>query len=170
MANFGLHGKREETAVIQKGEHAPDFTLESTAGSFTLSSLQGERHALIIFYPRDNTPGCNRQLSAARDAAAEYASRGVQVVAVNPGSLESHQRWAEKNQFGFPICVDEGQKVAASYGVQKPGGGIQRTVVLVNKQGVVTWVQEGLPSTEEILQAIDALAKDDPDSTRLSSS
>lgn len=43
--------------MIQKGEHAPDFTLDSTEGSFTLSTLQGERHALIIFYPKDNTPG-----------------------------------------------------------------------------------------------------------------
>lgn len=92
------------------------------------------------------------------------------MVAVNPGSLESHQKWAEKNTFGFPICVDEGKKVAAAYGVLKPEGGIQRTVVLVNMQGVVTWAQEGVPSTEEILQAIDAMAQDDPDSTRLSSS
>jgi predicted transcriptional regulator len=60
--------------------------------------------------------------------------------------------------------------VAAAYGVLKPEGGIQRTVVLVNKQGVVTWVQEGMPSTEEILQAVEAMSKDDPDSTRLSSS
>jgi len=57
MANFGTTREREENAMIQKGEHAPDFTLDSTEGSFTLSTLQGERHALIIFYPKDNTPG-----------------------------------------------------------------------------------------------------------------
>lgn len=43
--------------MIRVGEDAPDFTLESTKGSFTLSSLQGQRHALLIFYPKDNTPG-----------------------------------------------------------------------------------------------------------------
>lgn len=43
--------------MIHVGEHAPDFTLESTEGSFTLSSLQGHKHALIIFYPKDNTGG-----------------------------------------------------------------------------------------------------------------
>lgn len=92
------------------------------------------------------------------------------MVAVNPGSLASHTRWAEEFGFQFPICVDEEKKVAAAYGVLKPEGSIQRTVVLVNRQGVVTWVQEGMPSTEEVLQAVDAMAKDDPDSTRLSSS
>jgi len=143
--------------MIQPGEIAPDFTLESTEGPFTLSALRGEKRALIIFYPKDNTPGCNRQLAAARDALDEYAARGVQVVAVNPGSLASHQRWAEKNRFGFPVCVDEGRKVAAAYGALKPEGGIQRTVFLVDRSGVVRWAQQGMPSTEAILAAVDAL-------------
>ncbi len=92
------------------------------------------------------------------------------MVAVNPGSLNSHTNWAEKFGFDFPVCVDSGKKVAAAYGVLNALGGISRTVVLVNKQGVVTWVMAGMPSTEEILKAVDALGKDDPDSTRLSSS
>ncbi len=143
--------------MIQPGEMAPDFTLESTEGPFTLSALRGLKRALIIFYPRDNTPGCNRQLAAARDALDRYAARDVQVVAVNPGSLASHQRWAEKNQFNFPICVDEGKRVATAYGALKPSGGIQRTVFLVDRSGVVRWAQQGMPSTEEILAAVDAL-------------
>jgi predicted transcriptional regulator len=60
--------------------------------------------------------------------------------------------------------------VAAAYGALKPEGGIQRCVLVVNQQGRVTWSQQGMPSTEEILTAIDAMASDDPDSTRLSSS
>jgi hypothetical protein len=43
--------------MIHAGEQAPDFTLESTKGSFILSSLQGLQHAVLIFYPKDNTPG-----------------------------------------------------------------------------------------------------------------
>ncbi len=92
------------------------------------------------------------------------------MVAVNPGSLASHQRWAEKMGFDFPICVDEGKKVAAAYGALKDSGGIQRCVIVINKQGKVTWSQEGMPATEEILAALDAQATDDPDHTRLSSS
>jgi hypothetical protein len=45
------------TYMIQPGEHAPDFTLESTQGPFILSSLKSEKHAVLIFYPKDNTPG-----------------------------------------------------------------------------------------------------------------
>lgn len=143
--------------MIQPGELAPDFTLESTQGRFTLSAFRGHQRALLIFYPRDNTPGCTRQLCAARDAGLSYAARGVRVVAVNPGSLASHRRWAENNGFEFPICADEGKAVAAAYGVLGPLGQIQRTVFLVDRQGVVRWVQPGNPSTTEILAAVSAL-------------
>lgn len=92
------------------------------------------------------------------------------MVAVNPGSLESHRSWEAQFGFGFPICTDEGSKVAAAYGAQKPEGGIQRTVFVINQQGRITWARQGMPSTQETLDALDQLKADDPDSTRLSSS
>jgi peroxiredoxin len=68
-----------------------------------------------MFYPKDNTPGCQQQLSAARDAASEYARRNTQPVAINPGTLESHQEWADHEGFDFPLCVDENKQVAEAY-------------------------------------------------------
>jgi hypothetical protein len=50
-------GRKELPLMIQTGEQAPDFTLESTQGSFTLSSLKGEKNVVLIFYPKNNTPG-----------------------------------------------------------------------------------------------------------------
>lgn len=94
----------------------------------------------------------------------------MQVVAVNPGSVASHENWAEKFGFTFPICADPEKHVAAAFGALKPEGGIARSVILVNKQGVVTWAEAGSPSTEAILAAVDQMTHDDPDSTRLSSS
>ncbi len=43
--------------MIAVGELAPDFTLESTKGTFTLSALRGSQYGVIIFYPADDTPG-----------------------------------------------------------------------------------------------------------------
>lgn len=79
------------------------------------------------------------------------------MVAVNPGSLPSHAKWDQEFCFSFPICVDEGKKVAASYGALKPEGGVQRTVFLVDKQGNIAWAQQGMPETSEILAAIETL-------------
>lgn len=43
--------------MINVREMAPDFTLESTQGSFTLAGERGVHHVVLIFYPKDNTPG-----------------------------------------------------------------------------------------------------------------
>lgn len=79
------------------------------------------------------------------------------VVAVNPGSLQSHSKWAENAGFQMPICVDVDKKVASAYGSLKAEGGIQRSVTVIDKKGRVAWVQEGLPDTSDILAAIDAI-------------
>jgi peroxiredoxin len=43
--------------MIQPGVMAPDFTLESTQGSITLSQFRNAKNVVLIFYPKDNTPG-----------------------------------------------------------------------------------------------------------------
>lgn len=44
--------------MLSVGSEAPDFTLPATqAGQVTLSSWRGRNHVVLIFYPKDNTPG-----------------------------------------------------------------------------------------------------------------
>jgi len=43
--------------MITAGTVAPDFTLESTTGTFSLSAYKGSKNLVVIFYPKDNTPG-----------------------------------------------------------------------------------------------------------------
>ncbi len=145
--------------MLAVGRRAPGFTLPATGvGTVRLEDYLGRRHLVIIFYPKDNTPGCNRQLSAARDAAAEFARRGASVLAINPGSLASHERWAEKFGFGFPVASDADRAVCRAYDVLKEDGrGVQRTVYIVDADGFIRYARSGMPSTEELLAALDAL-------------
>ena len=75
-------------------------------------------------------------------------------MAVNPGTLASHTKWSEQFAFPFPIAVDQDKQVAAAYGAVNMLGNIKRTVVVVNKDGKVAWIKEGMPETGEILSAI----------------
>ncbi len=80
------------------------------------------------------------------------------MVGVNPGSLKSHENWSEKFGFEFPIAVDADRSVAAAYGALKENGmSIQRSVFIVDKQGIVRYAKQGMPSTEELLAALDAI-------------
>ena len=47
--------------MIEEGEPAPDFELESDAGeTVKLSALRG-KPVVLYFYPKDDTPGCTTQ-------------------------------------------------------------------------------------------------------------
>jgi len=79
------------------------------------------------------------------------------VVAVNPGTLDSHIAWSAEFGFEFPICVDADKQVATAYGAIKPdSGGIQRCVFIVDRHGAVIWSQLGAPETVEILSVLDS--------------
>ena len=44
--------------ALSAGDAAPDFTLPSThAGEVTLSSYQGVKNVVLVFYPMNGTPG-----------------------------------------------------------------------------------------------------------------
>lgn len=80
------------------------------------------------------------------------------MLAVNPGSLASHQRWSERFGFGFPIASDEDRSVCRAYDVLKEDGrGVQRTVYVVDREGVIRYARAGMPGTEELLAALDAI-------------
>ena len=77
------------------------------------------------------------------------------VFGVNPGSMKSHQRFSDKHDFPFSLLVDPGGEVGQAYGartLQKIAP--LRTVVGIDKRGVVIYYQRGMPSTDEILEGI----------------
>ncbi len=82
----------------------------------------------------------------------QYHQAGVQPFGVNPAGTESHQKYAAKMKFNFPLLSDPGLKVSSQYGATKLAGlGIQRSVVLVGQDGKVRFAARGAPGAEEIL-------------------
>ena len=90
------------------GTPAPDFTLLDEAGhSVTLSKLRG-KNVVLVFYPGDDTPGCNKQLCDFRDHWKEARERGTVVFGVNPQSAGSHTKFRGKFKFPFPLAGGPG--------------------------------------------------------------
>lgn len=124
---------RQRAAV---GEQAPDFTLEGTHGSFTLSEHRGER-VVLLFYPGDDTPVCTRQFCSYRDDADAFAALGATAVGISTKSVESKRAFTDKHGLTVPLLADPGGRVAHSYGAFSRLRGVKRAVVIVDEQGVV---------------------------------
>jgi peroxiredoxin Q/BCP len=127
------------------GDLAPDFTLASTAGHVTLSERLRERAVLLVFYPGDDTPVCTAQLCDYRDHLEEFAELGVDVIAVNPQNLESHERFRAKHRLPFPICSDPDRSVCRAYGAVGLLGMTKRALVLIAQDGLILWRRTDLP-------------------------
>ncbi|MCA9806617.1 MAG: peroxiredoxin [Cyanobacteria bacterium HKST-UBA06] len=144
-----------EAQALTVGTPAPDFNhVVATGGTpVSLSDYRGQ-YLVMVFYPKDATPGCTRQLCALRDDLAVLNGMDTQVIAVNPGSLESHERFVANQGYNFPILVDADKAISQAYGALKPEGGIQRTVYVVGPEGSIVYAEQGLPDDSVIMDAI----------------
>lgn len=62
---------------------------------------------------------------------------GAQVFGISVQSVESHKRFADKENLNFPLLADLGGKVAKKYGVLKPTGVAERVTFLIDSDGVI---------------------------------
>lgn len=143
------------------GDAAPDFTLPSTAGVFHLQDRLKERAVLLVFYPGDDTPVCTKQLCDYRDNLSVFAGLGVDVVGLNPQSLESHQRFAAKFQLPFPLASDADRRVCRAYGASGLFGMTKRALVLIGRDGRVKYRRTDFPifrrTADELREALGTL-------------
>jgi len=134
---------------LPAGSTAPDFTLPDEAGHAVALSALRPHNIALVFYPRDDTPGCTKQLCQFRDQWSKVRDRGVQVFGVNPQSAAKHDKFRQKYHFPFPLLVDEGQKVAALYHAN--GLIVKRTVYVVGPDGKIRFGKRGMPDPSEVL-------------------
>jgi peroxiredoxin Q/BCP len=139
------------------GTDAPDFTLPSSDGrTIALGSYRGRDNVVLIFYPKDQTPGCTKQLCTARDDGDAFASAGALVFGVNGDSDASHKRFIAKFGLPMPLLIDADLTVAKSYDAViglGPVRFVNRTVVGIDRQGRVAFYERGMPATAKILAA-----------------
>lgn len=144
------------------GERAPEFTLPSTRGTVQLSKLLAKGPVLLAFYPGDDTPVCTKQLCDYRDNLAVFEKLGVQVIALNPQSEESHGKFADKHRLPFPVAADAGGAVTRAYGARGLFGMTKRALILVGRDGVIAWRKVDFPlfyeTTDDVRGALERMS------------
>ena len=99
--------------LIEVGAEAPDFSLLNDEGdAFHLSDLRGQLRAMLVFYPKDFTPGCTDQLIQVRRNIKHLRQAGIEPMGINYGDAESHQAFRKEHALNFDLLVDEDNAVA----------------------------------------------------------
>ncbi len=151
---------------IDIGKKAPSFTLDGTAGSWSLGDGAGSA-VIIYFYPRDNTPGCTEEGAAFGALFAKFKKAKAIIVGISPDTVASHRKFKQKMSFPFELLSDVDQKVCKLYDVIQEKSmygkkylGVERSTFVIDAKGVLrhAWRKVKVKGhAEEVLAAVTAL-------------
>ena len=82
----------------------------------------------------------------------EFESLDAQVLGVSQDSEKTHEKFARENSLSFPLIADEDGSIAKLY----PGG---RVTYIIDKEGIVRFVQKGLPDNDLLLRELTKLPR-----------
>lgn len=126
------------------GDRAPEFTLPGTGGrDYSLSDFEG-RPVVLVFYPGDDTPVCTKQLNSYNDELAQFQALDAEVVGIAAQSVDSHEQFAVKHGFEFPLLADTDKAVAGAYGTLGPIGFPRRSVFIIDRDGVIRYAHRAI--------------------------
>lgn len=141
------------------GDKAPDFSLPGTGGrDYSLSQYAGHT-VVLVFYPGDDTPVCTKQLNCYNNELAQFTGLGAQVLAVSAQDVASHERFAAKHGFAFPLLSDTDKTVAGQYGTLGPLGFPRRSVFVIDPQGIIRYAHRAIAGltfrpVDELVRAV----------------
>ena len=152
---------------VSEGDTAPNFTAPTNGGDeVSLNQFRGQT-VVLYFYPKDNTPGCNKEACGFRDAHKKITEKNTIVLGVSADSASKHDKFIEKFDLPFTLIADEDKSICETYGVwgqKKFMGrtflGIKRMTFLIDGNGVVrkVWSKVKVANhANEVLEALDEL-------------
>jgi peroxiredoxin len=148
------------SAII--GSPAPDFTLkDQNQQDVSLSSFQGKKRVVIVFYPLDWSPVCTKEHACFVNDMKKFDQLDAQVLGLSVDSVWSHKAYAEKMGIQYPLLADFQPRgaVAAQYGVFLAEKGITgRAISIIDREGNLAWHKNYdipvVPGIEEVAAAL----------------
>jgi peroxiredoxin Q/BCP len=131
-------------AAIQIGKKVPKFKVASTNGEiFQLSHLE-DKHLVLYFYPKDNTPGCTTEGGDFKKLYKKFNALNVEVMGVSRDSITSHQKFIQKQDYPFHLLSDEEEVLCELFDVLKMKNlygrkfrGIERSTFFIDAKGIL---------------------------------
>ncbi len=100
---------------------------------------------LLVFYPKDNTLVCTKQLVDYSDNQNELQKLGLKIIGVNIDPVESHNSFCSNNKIDFPVLSDPQSNVSRTFDALNILGQNKRKLVLIGKDKKLRFVRSTLP-------------------------
>lgn len=115
------------TTTLAPGGSAVAFTLPGVDGKHYSLADYSDKEAVAVIFSCNHCPYVLAWEDRMIRIQADYASKGVQLLAINANNAETHpadsfdkmQEHARQKGFNFPYLRDESQDVARAYGAER---------------------------------------------------
>ena len=72
--------------------------------------------------------------------------------------MKSHQNYKAKFDLPFPLLSDADRSVSNAYDAVKANGkSIQRSVLIIDRDGIIRYLKRGMPKDSELLEVLNGL-------------
>ena len=105
--------------ALKIGDNLPEFSLYNQSNELILSTSFKNRFLVIFFYPKDDTPGCTKEVCSFRDSYSELKNIGAEIIGISSDSITNHQKFAKNFYVNYNLLSDYRKKVRKLFGVPK---------------------------------------------------
>ena len=136
---------------------APDFELVNQHGQeISLSSYQGKKNVVVIFYPFAFSGICTGELCALRDDLSAFQNDKVELISISCDPMYANKVFAEQEGYKFQVLSDfwPHGAIAKAYGVfDENRGCATRGSFIIGTDGKIKWmVVNGLGEARNIAE------------------
>lgn len=133
--------------LAELGKKTPKVCLRATNGEMMDIKNHKGKWTVLYFYPRDNTPGCTKEAIEFSAVVKDFHALNAVIMGVSPDSVESHQKFADKNELDITLLSDPDHSVIESFKAWttkkmfgKEFNGVQRSTFLIDPEGNVVHI------------------------------
>jgi peroxiredoxin len=122
------------------GSPAPDFTLDSTAGTpVTLSKLRG-RKVLLAFFPLAFTRVCTSEMCAFTEDYDRFRTAETVVLPISADSIATLKEFKAKERLSVDLLSDFKREVSRTYGtLNEEKFFSNRAYFIIDREGIIRW-------------------------------
>lgn len=144
---------------LMTGDTLPTFSLQDQDGKiFNTSDYKGKNLLVVFFYAKDNAQISTKQTLAFKEHFKEFEEEGAVIVGINPGTVQSHKEFHQKNSLPYPLLSDKDNKIINLFGIKSTLGSLNRETYVVDYTGKIVFFldsyMDGAKHAEEALRYI----------------
>ncbi len=121
------------------GGKVDNFKLRDQSGSIFELYKNLDKMVLLIFYPKDKSLVCSRQLNNYQRNIHLFEKAGIRPIAINIESADSHKSFCTVKGIDFPVLSDEDKLVSKRFKAMNVFSVNRRKLILISSSGEIIY-------------------------------